>query len=83
MRSFASSVDYAYVSCRNVGVPTILSTMLACLRSYNRINDGWSCENNETLATDLKIRLNPDNKRFWVMSDWILGTRSASINEGQ
>ena len=56
--------------------------MLACLRSYNLINERWSCENNETLATDLKIHLNPDNKRFWVMSDWG-ATHSASINQGQ
>ena len=24
--------------------------------SYNKINDVWSCENNQTLGTDLKVR---------------------------
>eukprot|EP00730_Choanoeca_flexa_P009428 TRINITY_DN12646_c4_g1_i1.p1 TRINITY_DN12646_c4_g1~~TRINITY_DN12646_c4_g1_i1.p1 ORF type:complete len:687 (+),score=167.95 TRINITY_DN12646_c4_g1_i1:2334-4394(+) len=49
--------------------------------SYNLINGRWSCENNATLATDLKVRLNPDKKYFWVMSDWG-ATHSPSINQG-
>eukprot|EP00055_Hartaetosiga_balthica_P011579 m.53075 g.53075 ORF g.53075 m.53075 type:complete len:739 (-) comp7652_c0_seq1:124-2340(-) len=49
--------------------------------SYNKINNVWSCENNGTLATDLKILNNLENKRFWVMSDWG-ATHSTSIREG-
>ncbi len=36
-----------------------------CSRSYNKINHVWSCENNETLRTNLKQRLNFSG---WVMS---------------
>ena len=45
--------------------------------SYNRINGVYSCENNSTLATDLKERLGFEG---WVMSDWG-ATHSMSINQ--
>lgn len=48
--------------------------------SYNKINNVYSCENNQTLAVDLKQRLGA-GKRFFVMSDWG-ATHSTSINEG-
>ena len=46
--------------------------------SYNRINGDYSCENNETLATDFKARAGFEG---WVMSDWG-ATHSMSINQG-
>lgn len=46
--------------------------------SYNKINNTYSCENNMTLATDLKERLGFNG---WVMSDWG-ATHSTSINQG-
>jgi len=46
--------------------------------SYNKINGNWSCENNGTLATDLKVHL---GFKGWVMSDWG-ATHSTSINQG-
>ena len=46
--------------------------------SYNKINSVWSCENPETLNTDLKGRLGFEG---FVMSDWG-ATHSTSINEG-
>ena len=45
--------------------------------SYNRINGVYSCENNSTLATDLKERLGFEG---WVMSDWG-ATHSMSIHQ--
>ncbi|EGD72488.1 hypothetical protein PTSG_00514 [Salpingoeca rosetta] len=48
--------------------------------SYNKINNVYSCENNQTLNVDLKDRLG-SGKRFFVMSDWG-ATHSTSINEG-
>ena len=44
----------------------------------NRINGAYSCENNETLATDFKLRAGFEG---WVMSDWG-ATHSMSINQG-
>ena len=35
--------------------------------SYNKINHIWSCENHETLTTDLRDRL---GFKGFVMSDW-------------
>lgn len=33
--------------------------MMTCVNmADNKINDFWSCENNGTLAVDLKLRLN-------------------------
>merc|ERR1719192_25185 len=46
--------------------------------SYNRINGVYSCENNETLNTDLRDHL---GFKGWVMSDWG-ATHSTSINQG-
>ncbi len=46
--------------------------------SYNKINDIWSCENNETLNTDLKGHLKFNG---WVMSDWG-ATHSVSVDKG-
>eukprot|EP00049_Salpingoeca_infusionum_P023640 m.13209 g.13209 ORF g.13209 m.13209 type:complete len:698 (+) comp5915_c1_seq1:277-2370(+) len=48
--------------------------------SYNKINDVYSCENNDTLATDLKARMG-NGQRFFVMSDWG-ATHSTSIQQG-
>eukprot|EP00043_Microstomoeca_roanoka_P013291 m.130236 g.130236 ORF g.130236 m.130236 type:complete len:782 (+) comp15716_c2_seq1:3-2348(+) len=48
--------------------------------SYNKINNVYACENNQTLSTDLKVRMY-QGKRFFVMSDWG-ATHSTSINEG-
>jgi beta-glucosidase len=44
----------------------------------NRINGFYACENNGTLATDLKITAGFEG---WVMSDWG-ATHSMSINQG-
>lgn len=46
--------------------------------SYNKIYFTWSCENNETLATDLKERM---GFKGFVMSDWG-ATHSTSIVQG-
>jgi beta-glucosidase len=46
--------------------------------SYNKINHVWSCENNSTLLTDLKIRMGFNG---YVMSDWG-ATHSLSIEQG-
>lgn len=46
--------------------------------SYNKINNVWSCENNETLNVDLKGHLKFDG---WVMSDWG-ATHSVSVDKG-
>jgi len=46
--------------------------------SYNKINHVYSCENNETLMTDLKTRL---GFQGYVMSDWG-ATHSVSIEQG-
>eukprot|EP00051_Salpingoeca_urceolata_P028005 m.484425 g.484425 ORF g.484425 m.484425 type:complete len:780 (-) comp23350_c0_seq1:125-2464(-) len=46
--------------------------------SYNKINHTYSCENNNTLNTNLKERIGFDG---WVMSDWG-ATHSTSINQG-
>lgn len=46
--------------------------------SYNKINNVWSCENNETLNIDLKNHLHFNG---WVMSDWG-ATHSVSIDKG-
>jgi beta-glucosidase-like glycosyl hydrolase len=46
--------------------------------SYNRINGAYSCENNGTLATDLKKTAGFEG---WIMSDWG-ATHSMSINQG-
>jgi len=39
----------------------------AIMCSYNRINNTWACENNQTLNTDLKGRF---GYQGFVMSDW-------------
>jgi beta-glucosidase len=46
--------------------------------AYNKVNNRWSCENEEILKHDLK-----ENMGFsgWVMSDWG-ATHSTSIREG-
>lgn len=46
--------------------------------SYNKVNGLWSCENPETLNTDLKEHLGFDG---WVMSDWG-ATHSLSLEQG-
>ena len=50
--------------------------------SYNKINsagdDGWACGNHETLAVDLKQRL---NFAGWVVSDWG-ATHATAIGAG-
>jgi beta-glucosidase len=46
--------------------------------SYNKVNGIYSCENPETLASDLKGQL---GFQGWVMSDWG-ATHSSSIVEG-
>lgn len=46
--------------------------------SYNIINSAWSCENNQTLNTDLRERLGFEG---FVMSDWG-ATHSLSIEQG-
>ncbi len=46
--------------------------------SYNKINHVYSCENNGTLMTDLKVRMGFDG---YVMSDWG-ATHSLSIEQG-
>jgi len=46
--------------------------------SYNKINDVYACENNNTLNTYLKDRL---GFKGWVMSDWG-ATHSMSVNQG-
>ncbi|EDQ89527.1 uncharacterized protein MONBRDRAFT_32335 [Monosiga brevicollis MX1] len=48
--------------------------------SYNKINGYWSCENNQTLGTDLRVHL-LKGQRLWVMSDWG-ATHSTSIMQG-
>lgn len=46
--------------------------------SYNLINTFWSCENNQTLNTDLRERL---GFKGYVMSDWG-ATHSTSVAQG-
>jgi beta-glucosidase len=46
--------------------------------SYNKINQLWSCENPETLSSDLKGHLGFEG---WVMSDWG-ATHSLSLLQG-
>lgn len=50
----------------------------AVMCSYNKINHIWSCENHETLTTDLRDRL---GFKGFVMSDWG-GTHSPSVPAG-
>lgn len=41
--------------------------VVSIMCSYNRINNTYACENNQTLNTDLKTRM---GYQYFVMSDW-------------